>query len=151
MRTTIHPHNDALLVIDAKIDRLRKTFEHIQSLNPNTKMQVATQREFDEIRTRMNHLNASKKFLLSAGEMTPVDYECDMERVMSYVYDNPHGSRGAKRVILQYDLNGELIKEFESIKVASEQTGIRRQSIIANAKGRTRKTHNGFIFKYKLI
>ena len=49
--------------------------------------------------------------------------------------------------IKQYDLNGKLINIFESIKQASEITGISYTGIIKAAKGKI-KTSGGYIWHY---
>lgn len=50
--------------------------------------------------------------------------------------------------ILQFDLNGKFIKEFESILKASKLCRINQSHISTVAKGK-RKTAGGFIWKYK--
>lgn len=50
--------------------------------------------------------------------------------------------------ILQFNLLGELISEYASIKEASEKTGVVKQNISANLTGRY-KTAGGFVWKYK--
>ena len=49
--------------------------------------------------------------------------------------------------IAQYDLNGNLINQYKSIKEASRQTGLDDKAIIQVAKG-LYKQWNGFIWKY---
>ena len=50
--------------------------------------------------------------------------------------------------VLQYDLDGNLIAEHQSSRLAAESTGISRRSILNNCQGVIKTTH-GFIFKYK--
>ncbi len=50
--------------------------------------------------------------------------------------------------VLQFDLEGNLIKEWESGKVASEILNCSKQHISACCLGK-RKTHKGFIWKFK--
>jgi hypothetical protein len=50
--------------------------------------------------------------------------------------------------VIQKNLNGEIIKEYESIKEASEKTGCYPSKIVSVCKGNRKKT-NGFIFEYK--
>lgn len=52
--------------------------------------------------------------------------------------------------ILQLNLNGKIIKEFKSIREASEKTGIDRKSISNCAKGiKSYNTAGGYKFKIK--
>lgn len=51
------------------------------------------------------------------------------------------------RKIIQYDLEGTLIKEFKSIISAEKEIGISK-STIQNVLLNKRKTAGGFIFKY---
>ena len=52
------------------------------------------------------------------------------------------------RPIEQYDLHGNLVAEFPSVKSASRQTRIEDKAIIQVAKGLYRQW-NGFVFRYK--
>jgi len=62
---------------------------------------------------------------------------------------NKLGSKnGRARVILQYDINGNFIKEFDTITNASKELCIFRQSISDCLNNRT-KTSGNFIWKYK--
>lgn len=53
-----------------------------------------------------------------------------------------------KRAILQFDLQENFIREWDSIKEAGETLGIPRSNIVLCCQGK-RKTAGGFIFKYK--
>lgn len=53
-----------------------------------------------------------------------------------------------KIIIHQFDINNIYIEEYESIKYASDKTGICTSSIIHCCKGRY-KTAGGFVWKYK--
>ena len=53
-----------------------------------------------------------------------------------------------QKPMLQYDLNGNFIKEWNSFKEYVTKTGDNNKNIITVCKGR-RKTASGFIFKYK--
>lgn len=54
-----------------------------------------------------------------------------------------------KKCILQYDLEGNLIKEYETINEAVEETGIKYMTIYTNLQGRTKQVFGKYIFKYK--
>ena len=53
------------------------------------------------------------------------------------------------RPILQYDLLGNFIKEWESGKAASDKTGLRRSSLCSCCKGNY-KSSGGYIWRYKI-
>ena len=65
-------------------------------------------------------------------------------------YNNVYGNRIEKysKPILQFDLEGNLVNEFPSIKEAERQTGFKNPNICNCLKGK-RKTCGGFIWKYK--
>ena len=50
--------------------------------------------------------------------------------------------------VLQYNLEGILIKEYKSIRAAERETGVRSQNICACCRG-TYKTSGGYIWRYK--
>lgn len=52
--------------------------------------------------------------------------------------------------VLQYDIDGNLISEFPSIRTASKYTGINHSKISAVCKGK-RNTTGGYVWKYKKI
>lgn len=53
-----------------------------------------------------------------------------------------------KKPILQYDLNGKFIKEWESGAIAARELGLHKQNITKVCKG-TQNHTGGFTFKYK--
>ena len=53
-----------------------------------------------------------------------------------------------KKKVIQYSINGEKIKEFDSISIASKETKVRREHISHCCNGK-RKTCGGFIWKFK--
>lgn len=54
-----------------------------------------------------------------------------------------------RKEIIQYDINMNLISEYENIRKASLETGISESSIRSNCSGKS-KSAGGFIWKYKL-
>ena len=55
-----------------------------------------------------------------------------------------------RKPVLQIDKNGQLVAEFEGVRIACEKTGIDHRSISQVAVGNpVRKTAGGFIWKYK--
>jgi len=60
--------------------------------------------------------------------------------------------RKSNKAVLQFDLNGNFIAEYRSIRVASRETGISRNVIKYSAKGLLKKEKDSrrlYIFKYK--
>ena len=53
-----------------------------------------------------------------------------------------------RKVILQFSLDGEFIREFNSIKEASEEISISKSAIVHCLKGKTKKA-GGYKWKYK--
>ena len=53
-----------------------------------------------------------------------------------------------RKVILQFSLDGEFIKEFSSVKEASEEISISKPAIMHCLKGKTKKA-GGYKWKYK--
>lgn len=55
-----------------------------------------------------------------------------------------------ERKVVQYDKLGNLIQEFQSIKEASKQTGIRYSGIVMTCRGK-RKSCGGYVWRYLII
>lgn len=69
----------------------------------------------------------------------------------SYVTGRKHTEEECVKMsvpVLQYDKNGNFIKEYKSVNFAQKQTGINRPNICAVCKNK-RKFAGGFIWKYK--
>lgn len=72
----------------------------------------------------------------------------------SYTYNNNYGGRATRaaeknlKPILQYDLDGKLIKEWQGGSVIKKELGINVNHIYSCCTGK-RKTSNGFIWKFK--
>jgi hypothetical protein len=58
------------------------------------------------------------------------------------------GIQARNKPTLQYDLNGNFIKEYPSAKLAAQSLGIREATIRVHLGGKTKKCQ-GYIFKYK--
>ena len=69
----------------------------------------------------------------------------------SKISDSKKGKsiQNTKKPIIQYDLEGKYINEFESAKEAQRQTGINNSAINNTLKGIS-KNSGGFIWKYKI-
>jgi hypothetical protein len=55
-----------------------------------------------------------------------------------------------KRPIIQFTLDGDFVREFESIKEANRELGVSEKYVSKHLRGKT-KTCKGFIFRYKEI
>ena len=53
-------------------------------------------------------------------------------------------------MILQFDLNGNLLKEWEGISEIEKNTSFKRNNIYENLRGAKQKAYN-FIWKYKQL
>ena len=61
---------------------------------------------------------------------------------------NQRGEQNKKsKPILQYDINNNFIKKWESVSMCAKELKIHRSNIFANLKGTIKQTH-GFIFKW---
>ena len=68
-----------------------------------------------------------------------------------YNLGDRRNKRGSKTV-LQYDQNGNLLKEYPSYREAQRQTGIKGIDVVCRGerqKGRKQKTAGGYVWKYK--
>ena len=65
-----------------------------------------------------------------------------------HAYDIGLKEGSDKRAVIQYDLNGRFIQEFDSAMRASKVTGILRQHIVRHLSGK-RPTAGYFLWKYK--
>jgi hypothetical protein len=59
-------------------------------------------------------------------------------------------THSGKRAVLQYTIDGEFVKEFESRKDAERELGVSDKYVSKHLRGKT-KTCKGYIFKYKEI
>lgn len=68
---------------------------------------------------------------------------------LEWTEKRPHGagSAGAKRAVLVYDLEGNCLAKYDSIRQAEEETGVARSLIRNCASGRSRRAKN-YIFRY---
>jgi hypothetical protein len=59
-----------------------------------------------------------------------------------------NAARGKYKPIIQYDLKGSIIKEWESTKTAGDELCLKRPLICMALRGKI-KTYEGFVWKYK--
>jgi hypothetical protein len=89
-----------------------------------------------------NLLNYDDKGIGILGEVSPEEFK----RVRKLAGEATKRIRSEK--ILQYDLNGNFLKEFNSFRDAERETGINHGNISKCCSGRFKHTR-GFIFKKK--
>ena len=65
-------------------------------------------------------------------------------------YRNAHcgANNNRARAVVQYDLNGNFIAEYETMTQADKETGVNASKISAVCRGK-RKTSGGYTWKYK--
>lgn len=73
---------------------------------------------------------------------------CDNKYNLNYGTAQERKAQKHNKPILQFDLNGNFIKEYESITQASKELNIKLDYISACCLGRRRKT-KGYVFKFK--
>lgn len=106
-------------------------------------------------------LEENEAFLLETQIILSIGRIVNGEGPLSNLTDGGEGTSGYRdfrhskewknklsKSIIQRDLEGNFIKEYDSVKSASEETGIIRQNISCNLTGRY-KTAGGFIWEYK--
>lgn len=99
--------------------------------------------------------HASKTLNLNRGWLSVVTDDFT-QTLGGYMWSSKHYEnlppttkhQSKKKQVLQYDLNGNLIKEWNSAKDAANSVGIAVQCITAVCRG-VNKTSKGFIWKYK--
>ena len=73
---------------------------------------------------------------------------CDVSYNCNYGTRNERMSRKLFKTVLQFTLNGDFIKEYESVKEVTELLGLKQSTLSSALTGRNR-TAGGFIWKYK--
>lgn len=116
---------------DSKASNLRWTDEKGNGNNPLTKhnMSIGSTGKKQSLETIIKRVNKN------------VGQKRTLEQKMNI-------SRGKYKPIIQYTLDGEFVKEWESIKAASEEMKYSRGNISECCNGK-RKSTNGFIFRFK--
>lgn len=79
-----------------------------------------------------------KMCLAWKNRIIPDNFDKKMREVMSF----------SKVCVLQKDINGDIIKEWNCIRDAARELNLSPSGITNNCKGR-QKTHGGFIWEYK--
>jgi len=101
----------------------------------------------------VNHIDGNR----SNNEVSNLEWATYTENNLHMLYvlnDYQKGDRRNQRgkPVMQYDLQGNFIKEYPSYREAQRQTGINSIDVVcrgARQKGRKQATAGGFIWKYK--
>lgn len=84
----------------------------------------------------------------------PMNNNVENLEFCNHKYNNNYGSHGEKiskangKPVMQFDLNGTFIKEFDSAKIAAIKTNCNSSWIVQCCLGKIKK-HKGFLWKYK--
>lgn len=74
---------------------------------------------------------------------------CTIKYNINYGTATERRAKNRSKPVLQFDIFGNFIKEFESIKIAGKETHICKNNICNACRGE-RKTAGGYIWKYKI-
>ena len=75
---------------------------------------------------------------------------CDCKYNINFGTAIARRSKTVSKPVLQYTLDGQFVREWESAKQAEREGGFRSECICMCCKGKI-KTHKGFIFLYKNV
>lgn len=107
----------------------------------------------NEIRNKLKEARTGVERTSFKGNLNPYYGKTHSDEVRSIISrNNSMNRRGTKngrhRAILQYDLNGNILREWDTVTNASKSLNINRLTISSALRG-DNKTAKGFIFKYK--
>ena len=97
--------------------------------------------EYNEV----NHIDSDKE----NNRIDNLEWCTRKQNVHHFLSTNNRNDTNAKEVI-QYDLYGNLIKKYKSIRSASTETGISPHNIIFCCRGQ-KTTASNFIWKYAIV
>lgn len=108
---------------------------------------------------RRNEFNRLVEIYRSLGLTQAMDYSCGrciltLTSTLGRVYfdykkkmeENPEPAKNAKRKVGEYNADGELVREFESVTKAVEETGVSKGNVYKSLKDNT--PVDGVIFRY---
>lgn len=136
-----------------------KLFNSLKKYGPdNHQFEIIEECKVEELINRekywVEHLNSIKTGL---NIKTPGNNQIHIEKTISFnsewcnkISESKKGKsiHNVKKPILQYDLKGNFINEYESAKEAQRQTSISNSAINNTLKGIS-KHSGGFVWKYK--
>ena len=104
---------------------------------------------------QINHKDEDKtNNLVCINDDGSVDLEKSNLEWCTQLYNNRYGnhslniSKSRRKAVIQFDINGNEIKSFDSPITASNETNIPYSSIVGNCNG-SQHTAGGYIWKYK--
>lgn len=111
-----------------------KHWNYGKTLSEETKLKKSNSMKGKTIHTFKSKQNISQKL---KGQISPMKGK-----------HNPHSGRISNYIIYQYDLNGNLLNKFSTLKIAETTTGINKRGILnVLNKSHYAKTAGGFIWK----
>lgn len=134
MKPYINKHNGYVYIFlmnnnKNKNFRLHRLVAEAFIPNPNNKLQI-------------NHKDGNKK----NNNIENLEW-CNQSENMKHAYNNGLANNNNQKIkVLQYDLNNNFIRNYDSLLEASKQTNIGISSISLCINGKQKTTHN-FIFK----
>jgi hypothetical protein len=122
------------------------TIGHKKSLETKTKMSLSHKGKIlsKEIKDKISNSNKGKTFSSSHIDNLKKGH---LKKDKDF-YKNKKWLKNIEKPITQYDLKGNFIKDWSSIREASEYLNINRSSISQHLGGK-QKTSGGYIWKYK--
>lgn len=131
------------------IPHKEETKRYLSDINKGEKNPMFGKKHSDEVKENqslrvsgINHPMFGKKHSKDSIEKIKNNRNFDQEKI------NEISRKNNSKSILQYDLNGNFIKEYESIKIAAIETGLSESLIGKTCRGVV-KNPRKFIFKFK--
>lgn len=131
------------------IPHKEETKRYLSDINKGEKNPMFGKKHSDEVKENqslrvsgINHPMFGKKHSKDSIEKIKNNRNVDQEKI------NEISRKNNSKSILQYDLNGNFIKEYESIKIAAIETGLSESLIGKTCRGIV-KNPKKFIFKFK--
>lgn len=141
----VHPHNDAMQLIDKRIKEIKNEYERLMALTPKSNRTSTTLQHMDLMMKRMKSLEQSKEILMISGEVLPDDYEIRFANYLDKIDERAY--HGRQRPIAMYDLDDNFIKKYDSVAECALENDINSQYICRCARGESKSTH-GYKFEY---
>jgi hypothetical protein len=114
----------------------------------SVKFQNAMEKRRTDIKNGMITMAVSEETKKKIKESLTKYYENNENKPISEKHREAVRKRLSKPVV-QYNKNGELIKEYSSIIEADRISGVKRSNIHNSITGKTKTAGGGFIWKYK--
>jgi group I intron endonuclease len=132
-------------------EKLRYSMEKVDlssCIKNSVKFQNAMEKRRTDIKNGMITMAVSEETKKKIKESLTKYYENNENKPISEKHREAVRKRLSKPVV-QYNKNGELIKEYSSIIEADRISGVKRSNIHNSITGKTKTAGGGFIWKYK--